>query len=215
MTRRKKCPEIPTIECQLNCPYVDCKFDILTSEEIQRQDEFDKKESEPLLTDSQRLNIQKQKIRSAKHYQNHKEDILKRNKEYCKNHKEEIALKASERRNTDRYRAKKREYARVYRSQNRDKCNAYQREYRRKKSSYVSPEKRIYEFLKQYFIENQYAPSCKEIAEGIGLKNTTDINKYLLRLKDMGLIDGQIGSSRAFRLNCFDLVERRDKVGNS
>ena len=76
------------------------------------------------------------------------------------------------------------------------------------KSTYALPENRLYEFLKAYFVEKQYAPSSKEMAEGIGLKSTSDIKTYLQRLKDKGLIEGEIGSSRAFRLTCFELTEK-------
>lgn len=208
MTRREHCPVVPTIECQLNCPYDECYMEALTLDEINRQDEFDKVESQSLITDSQRRNKEKQRVRSAKHYRENKEKIKQRNKEYKKAHKEEIDLRAAEIRKTERYRAQRREYARRYRDKHRDKCNEYQREYRRRKSTYVFPEDRLYEFLKRYFMEKQYAPSSKEIAEGIGVKSTSDVNNYLRRLKEKGLIDGEIGSPRAFRMTCFNLVER-------
>lgn len=208
MTRREQCPIVPTIECQLNCPYEECNMEDLTHGEIKRQDEFDRKESDLLLTNSQRQDKEKQKIRSAKHYQLHKEKVKQRNKKYKEVHKDEIALKAAETRTTEKYRAQRREYARRYRAKHHDKCNEYQREYRKRKSTYVLPENKLYEFLKMYFKENQYAPSSKEMAEGIGLKSTSDIKTYLQRLKDKGLIEGEIRSARAFRLTCFELIEK-------
>lgn len=215
MKRKKQCPPVPTIECQLNCPYARCDMEALTFEEIKRQDEFDKKENEAPITDAQRRNKEKQKIRSARHYQTNKEKIMQRSKAYIEEHKEEIALKAAETRKTERYRAQRREYARRYRAKHRDKYNEYQREYRRKKSTYVTPEEKVYEFIKGYFLENKYAPSNKEIAEGIGIKQPTDIKTYLLRLKDRGLVEGNIGVSRAFRMTCFDLVEKENEDGGS
>lgn len=207
MTRREQCPIVPTIECQLNCPYEDC-LEPITYEEIKKQDSFDKEQSKPLLTDSQRRNKEKQKERSARYYQNNKEKVMEYNKSYYETHKEEIALKAAETRKTERYRVQNREQKRKYRAKYRDRCNEYQREYKRKKSTYIPPEERIYEFIKGYFIENQYAPSNKEIADGIGIKQQSDIKTYLYRLKEKGLVDGQIGKSRAFRMTCFDLVEK-------
>ena len=62
--------------------------------------------------------------------------------------------------------------------------------------------------MKVYFKEKQYAPSSREMAEGIGLKSANDIKTYLQRLKDRGLIEGEIRSARAFRLTCFELIEK-------
>lgn len=207
MTRREQCPIVPTIECQLNCPYEEC-FEPITYEEIKKQDDFDKEQSKPLLTDSQKRNKEKEKERSARYYQNNKEEVRERNKAYYETHKEEITLKVAEKRKTERYRAQHREYTRKYRAKHRDRYNEYQREYRKKKSTYVLPENKLYEFLKVYFKEKQYAPSSKEMAEGIGLKSTSDIKTYLQRLKDRGLIEGEIRSARAFRLTCFELIEK-------
>ena len=112
--------------------------------------------------------------------------MKQRNKKYKEVHKDEIALKAAETRTTEKYRAQRREYARRYRAKHHDKCNEYQREYRKRKSTYVLPENKLYEFLKMYFKEKQYAPSSKEMAEGIGLKSTSDIKTYLRGLKIKG-----------------------------
>ena len=207
MTRREQCPIVPTIECQLNCPYEEC-FEPITYEEIKKQDSFDKEQSKPLLTDSQTRNKEKQKERSARYYQNNKEKVMEYNKSYYETHKEEIALKAAETRKTERYRAQNREQKRKYRAKYRDRCNEAQREYRKRKSIYVLPENKLYEFLKVYFKEKQYAPSSREMAEGIGLKSVNDIKTYLQRLKDRGLIEGEIRSARAFRLTCFELIEK-------
>ena len=48
--------------------------------------------------------------------------------------------------------------------------------------------KDIQKFCKQYFAENGYAPSVREIGDGVGLKSTSSVSEYLNEMKEKRLI---------------------------
>ena len=45
---------------------------------------------------------------------------------------------------------------------------------------------RVYRFIKDYWKDNQYAPTTAEIAEGIGIKSRGVVHRYLKALADKG-----------------------------
>ena len=61
---------------------------------------------------------------------------------------------------------------------------------------------RIYMFVKRYMLEHGYAPSYREIAEGVGIKSTSTIQHHIdVMLVDVSLetdLDGL--SPRALRV---------------
>lgn len=58
----------------------------------------------------------------------------------------------------------------------------------------------LYIFLINYFKQNGYAPSYREISEGIGNKPISEVRRKLHRLQDIGKIEVKEGQSRAIRL---------------
>lgn len=58
----------------------------------------------------------------------------------------------------------------------------------------------IYEFLIDYFRENNYAPSVREICSGVGIKSTSTVHKHLKELQDQGRINYTEGKRRAIQI---------------
>ena len=54
---------------------------------------------------------------------------------------------------------------------------------------------RILEFIKEYGCEHGYLPTYREIGEGVGLKSTSSVAYYMLKLSDDGKID-MVGKTR-------------------
>lgn len=55
-------------------------------------------------------------------------------------------------------------------------------------------------FIKEYFALHQQSPTAKEIADGIGITSRGVVYRYLLALKDAGLIDLVPGRHRNIRI---------------
>ena len=49
-------------------------------------------------------------------------------------------------------------------------------------------QRRTFEFIKQYFEKNEYAPTASEIAKGIGIQSRGVVHRYLRALEVAGLI---------------------------
>lgn len=47
----------------------------------------------------------------------------------------------------------------------------------------------IYDFIKGYIDQNQYPPTIREIATGVGLKSSSTVHGHLDRMRDKGYID--------------------------
>lgn len=59
---------------------------------------------------------------------------------------------------------------------------------------------RVYDFIVEYMITNLYAPSVREIGDGVGLASTATVNYYLEILEDRGLIEVREKVARAIKL---------------
>lgn len=69
-------------------------------------------------------------------------------------------------------------------------------------------EEKILEFCKEYFKQHGYAPSSREIGDGVGLGSTSSVNLHINRLYDLGLITSDHrGLPRAFRVVGMTIVE--------
>ena len=62
--------------------------------------------------------------------------------------------------------------------------------------------KQILEYIVTYITAHGYAPTVREIAEGVGLKSTSSVQSHLLRMFDEGMLetDAEAGSPRAIRV---------------
>jgi len=48
---------------------------------------------------------------------------------------------------------------------------------------------KILEFIKEYACKNGMLPTYREIGEGVGLKSTSSVAYYMLKLSDEGKVD--------------------------
>ena len=55
-------------------------------------------------------------------------------------------------------------------------------------------------FLARYQAQHGYAPSLREIGDGVGLGSTSPVWSRLNRLEELGLIERVAGKSRALRI---------------
>lgn len=71
--------------------------------------------------------------------------------------------------------------------------------------------KDIYLYICRYIKEHRYAPSYKEIADGVGVSNATVI-RHMDMLRTDGLIETDHPKTpRAFRLTGYEFVPRRKR----
>lgn len=67
---------------------------------------------------------------------------------------------------------------------------------------------KIYNFILRYIEEYGYAPSIREIAEGIGLKSTSSVHSHLKKLQEEGKIEIRGNSPRAIRVISHEFVKK-------
>ncbi len=59
---------------------------------------------------------------------------------------------------------------------------------------------RVLDFIRSYVAENGYAPTNRQIAEGIGLKAVSNANYHLMRLRSLGYITYETNKTRTIVL---------------
>lgn len=59
---------------------------------------------------------------------------------------------------------------------------------------------RVYEYIIEYMTDNGYAPSVRDICNGIELKSTATVYHYLEILVDKGLIEMKEKAPRAIKV---------------
>ena len=67
-------------------------------------------------------------------------------------------------------------------------------------------EKQIYQFIVDYIMEHMYAPTIREIGKSVGLRSSSTVATYLMRLEAKGLIEVEPDSPRAIRLIGYSVV---------
>lgn len=67
-------------------------------------------------------------------------------------------------------------------------------------------EKQIYQFIVDYIMEHMYAPTIREIGKSVGLRSTSSVATYMVRLEAKGLIKVDAESPRAIRLMGYSIV---------
>lgn len=55
---------------------------------------------------------------------------------------------------------------------------------------------KIYEFIQDFIKTNKYAPTIREICQGVGLQSSNSVHGYLHRLRDEKMIDFKDSSPR-------------------
>ncbi len=58
----------------------------------------------------------------------------------------------------------------------------------------------IFEYISEYITENGYAPSVRDICDGVGVKSTSTVHTHLKRLEDQGRLTYETGKRRAIKL---------------
>lgn len=59
---------------------------------------------------------------------------------------------------------------------------------------------KVYNYLLGYIKEHGYAPSVREICEGVNLKSTSSVFSHLSKLEEEGKIETRGNSPRAIRI---------------
>lgn len=59
-------------------------------------------------------------------------------------------------------------------------------------------QRRLYDFLHTFTAEHGYCPTVREMAAGIGLRSSSNVNHHLYNLERMGLIEHRTGSARSW-----------------
>lgn len=70
----------------------------------------------------------------------------------------------------------------------------------------------IYDFIVSYIDENGYAPSVRDICDGVGVKSTSTVHAHLKRLETQGRLTYEGGKRRAIKLVTEDDNTDRDGV---
>lgn len=69
---------------------------------------------------------------------------------------------------------------------------------------------RVYDFIVEYMTTNGFAPSIRDICEGVALLSTASVYHYLEILADQGLIEMKEKASRTIKLVGYHLEKDRD-----
>lgn len=74
----------------------------------------------------------------------------------------------------------------------------------------VQNKKSVYNFIVEFFKENGYSPSMREISVGTGLSSMSSVYAHLVKLKMMGKIDMKENTPRSIRLIGYSLVKAEE-----
>ncbi|MCR5815414.1 MAG: transcriptional repressor LexA [Ruminococcus sp.] len=69
-----------------------------------------------------------------------------------------------------------------------------------RKRRITEKERKVFEFIKNYVDENNFAPTVREIQEEFGLKSTSTAHRYIITLSEKGLLERENNCNRAIRI---------------
>ena len=69
-----------------------------------------------------------------------------------------------------------------------------------RKKRITDKERKVFEFIKNYVDENNYAPTVRDIQEEFGLKSTSTAHRYIITLSEKGLLERENNCNRAIRI---------------
>ena len=77
------------------------------------------------------------------------------------------------------------------------------------KSIGIKQREKILQYIINYIQEHGYAPSVREIGEGVGLKSTASVHSHLVRMERDGMIETDVGLGipRAIRVPGYEFVK--------
>lgn len=67
---------------------------------------------------------------------------------------------------------------------------------------------KVYNYIVKYIKENGYAPSVREICQGVGLSSTSSVHNHLKKLQKEGLIEIRGNSPRAIRVVNYKFIKK-------
>ena len=70
---------------------------------------------------------------------------------------------------------------------------------------------KVYNFLVDFFTQNGYAPSIREICSGVGINSTSTIFVHLAELEREGKIEIKDKSPRAIKLVGYEFVKKTEE----
>ncbi len=62
-------------------------------------------------------------------------------------------------------------------------------------------EEQISEYIREFLSTNGYPPSVREIGQGVGIKSTSTVHRYMSKMEEKGMIEKTSLKTRAFKLN--------------
>lgn len=68
---------------------------------------------------------------------------------------------------------------------------------------------KVYDYLIDYIKEHGYAPSVRELAEGVGLKSSSSAYNHLSKLEEEGKIEMRGNSPRAIKIVGYEFVKEK------
>lgn len=75
----------------------------------------------------------------------------------------------------------------------------------------IKTRQRIYDFLIQFFKDNSYAPSVREICQAVDLSSTSSVYNHLMTLERMGKIHIEPRKTRAIRIICYEFRKEEEE----
>lgn len=67
---------------------------------------------------------------------------------------------------------------------------------------------KVYDYLIEYIKEHGYAPSVREIAEGVGLRSSSSAYNHLSKLEEERKIEMRGNSPRAIKVIGYEFVKK-------
>lgn len=71
---------------------------------------------------------------------------------------------------------------------------------------------KVYEYLIEYIKKHGYAPSVREIAEGVGLRSSSSAYNHLSKLEEEGKIEMRGNSSRAIKIVGYEFTKKVRRI---
>ena len=69
---------------------------------------------------------------------------------------------------------------------------------------------KVYNYIVKYMKENGYAPSVREICQGVGLSSTSSVHNHLSNLEEEGKIKMRGNSPRAICIIGYEFVKQNE-----
>lgn len=76
-------------------------------------------------------------------------------------------------------------------------------------------DKLVLNFIKEYMEKHCYAPSVREICDGVGLKSSSTVHGHISKMISMGLLEtDHTNTPRALRVKGYKMVKEEENESN-